>query len=250
MKTALVLAITMMIASVSALAAGPAFDNAAEEAYSDGWQSGDAGGSGWGGAWSLNTSPLPDGNRAGHIVGSSQGNGNADGNIDTSGVSWGLYANGGYIATATRPFSGTLGIGQSVILDMDNGFIDNNSSFGFTLTAFGDSRTTEQFSFYFLGGSNNYFTSTASYQWLTITDTGVPFTSAGLEVAFTLTAAQAYSVAITPQGGATTTLNGSFLIDATNFDHIELYNFNAGSGSLNDGFFNDIRVIPEPGTAV
>ena len=248
MKTIGILISLFLLAAGSALAATVAFDSAADSAYSDGWQSGDNGGTGWGGSWSLNTTFPPDGNKAGHLVATSQNNGFSDGNIDTSGRAWGLYANSGYSATATRPFSGTLGIGQSVLLDMDNGFIDNNATFGFTLTAFGDPMATEQFSFYFLGGSNTYFTSTGQMMFQTTTDTGVGFTSAGLHVAFTLTAAQAYSVAITPNGGATTILNGTFLTAATNFDHIELYNNFAGPTSTNNGFFNRVQVIPEPGT--
>ena len=243
------LAATWLGAAGIAAAAGLAWDHAGEAAYSDGWQTGDAGGSGWGGAWSLNTSVVPpDGNVAGHFVGTSQNNGDGNGNVDVSGSSWGLYANSGYMSYATRPFAGTLGIGQSVILDMDNGYVEAGGQFGFTLTAYGDIGTTERFSFYFLGGSNNYFTGTGQMYWITQTDTGVPFTSAGLQVAFTLTGAQAYSVDITPAGGSTTTLNGSFLVAATNFDHIELFNFNAGSSSANDGFFNSVQVIPEPGT--
>ena len=243
------LAATWLGAAGIAAAAGLAWDHAGEAAYSDGWQTGDAGGSGWGGAWSLNTSVVPpDGNIAGHFVGTSQNNGSGDGNVDVSGSSWGLYANSGYMSYATRPFDGTLGIGQSVILDMDNGYVETGGQFGFTLTAYGEIGSTERFSFYFLGGSNNYFTGTGQMYWITQTDTGVPFTSAGLQVAFTLTGAQAYSVDITPAGGSTTTLNGSFLVAATNFDHIELFNFNAGSSSANDGFFNSVQVIPEPGT--
>ena len=49
-------------------------------------------------------------------------------------------------------------------------------------------------------------------------------------------------------GGATTILNGTFLTAATNFDHIELYNNFAGPTSTNNGFFNRVQVIPEPGT--
>ena len=248
MKTIGMLISLILISAGSARAANVAFDNAANAAYSDGWQSGDNGGTGWGGGWTLNTTFPPDGNKAGHIVATSQNNGFGNGNIDTSGVAWGLYANSGYGATASRPFSGALGIGQSVLLDMDNGFIDNNATFGFTLTAFGDPMATEQFSFLFLGGSNTYITTTGQMMFQTATDTGVGFTSAGLHVAFTLTEAQAYSVAITPNGGATTVLNGTFLVAATNFDHIELYNYNAGATSTNDGFFNSIQVIPEPGT--
>ncbi len=238
-------------AAVGAQAAGYAWDNAAEDVYADGWQSGDAGGSGWGGSWALTTTTPPDGDKAGFLVGTSQNNGAGNGNIDTDGVSWGMYANSTYSASATRDFDGNLSIGQTVSLSLDNGSIDVGGSVGFTLDGHDDPGASDQFTFYFTGGGNNYWTSTGRMYWIVPTDTGVGFTSAGLDVAFTLTAAQAYSVDITPRGGTTTTLNGTFGASA-NFDHVTLYNYTAGSGSGNDAFFNQIQVgqpIPEPTTA-
>ncbi len=243
----------MLMARVGmAQAATPAYDDASQSAYADGWQAGDNGGTGWGGSWNLNTAPPPDGDKAGFIVGTSQNNGFGNGNIDTENLAWGMYANSGYYAQASRSFNGNLSIGQSVILSMDNGFIDTGSSFGFTLTAFGDPGATDQFSFYFTGGGSNYKTSVGRFMSSQETDTGVGFTSAGLEVAFTLTGVSSYSVAITPNGGSTTTLDGNFVRSDVTLDHIEFLNSNAGSGTANTGFFNEIQVtnpIPEPGTA-
>lgn len=250
MKKTLAVFAIVLGAALGAQAAGYAWDNAAEDEYADGWQSGDAGGSGWGGSWALTTTTPPDGDKAGFFVGTSQNNGSGNGNVDTDGVSWGMYANNAYSASATRYFDGNLSIGQTVILSLDNGSIDTGGSVGFTLDGSDDPRASDQFSFYFTGGGNNYWTSTGRYYWIVPTDTGVGFTSAGLDIGFTLTAAQAYSVDITPRGGTTTTLNGTFGSSA-NFDHITLYNYTAGSGSGNDAFFNEIQVgqpIPEPTT--
>lgn len=236
--------ITLLAVPVAAKAdAVAAYDDATDAAYSDGWQTGDNGGSGWGGTWNLfNSSP------AGQFVGTSQDNGFGDGNIDTGGLSLGMFANSSGSANASRAFNGTLGIGQSVIVHMDNGFVDSGSSVGFTLTGFGDPMSTEQLSFFFRGGESNYRISNGQFVFLTEHDTGVGFTSAGLQIVFTLVDADSYALAITPNGGSTTTLNGDFLIPAA-FDHIELHNYNAGSGSANDVFFNSIQVIPEPATA-
>lgn len=230
-------------------AASPANDNAANAAYDDGWQSGDNGGSGWGGGWSLSTASPPDVNKAGQFVGSSQGNGFGDGNIDTAGRSWGEYANSSYIATATRPFSGSLGIGQTFSIDIDNGFIDNGSSVGFTLTGFGDPGATDQFSFFFRGGDSSYKFSVGRFIWYAETDTGVPFTSAGLHLEYTLTGATSFTLAVTPAGGSTTVLNGNMVINSP-LDHVELYNYNAGGNASNDAFFNSLAIIPEPSTAL
>jgi hypothetical protein len=236
--------------AANVFAAGLASDNAADAAYSDGWQSGDNGGTGWGGGWTLYTGMSGAG---GHFVGTSQNNGFKDGNIDTSGRAWGEWANGGGYANAVRPFDGTLSIAQTFVVDVDTGFIDAGSgnSVGFTLTGFGDPGATDQFSFFFRGGESNYKISTGRYMWYNETDTGVGFTSKGVHVEFTLTGATAYSVAITPAGGSTTTLTGS-LINAP-FDHVELYNYNAGSSDpvgLNDAFFNNIAIVPEPTAAM
>jgi hypothetical protein len=241
--------VATMLTTGRAFAASLASDNAADAAYDDGWQSGDNGGTGWGGSWSLNTSSPPDVNKAGHFVGSSQGNGFADGNIDTAGRSWGEYANNNYVASGLRPFSGTLSIGQTFAIDLDNGFIDNGSSVGFTLSSIGDPGSTDQFSFFFRGGESNYKFSVGRFMWYAETDTGVPFTSAGLHVEYTLTGATSFTLAITPNGGSTTVLNGNMIISSP-LTYVEVYNFNAGSGSANDAFFNNIAIIPEPTTAL
>jgi len=235
--------------AANTFAAGLAADNAADSAYNDGWQTGDNGGTGWGGGWSLSTSVPPDVNKAGQFVGSSQGNGFSDGNIDTAGRAWGEYANNTYIATATRPFNGALSIGQTFSIDIDNGFLDSGSSVGFTLTGFGDPGATDQFSFFFQGGSSNYKVSVGRFVWYSETDTGVGFTSKGVHVEFTLTGSTSYSVAITPNGASTTVLTGNMVISSP-IDHVELYNYNAGTGSANDAFFNNIAIVPEPTTAM
>lgn len=247
MKIFLVPVIVLLV-SFQTSASMVASDYASDPAYGDGWQAGDNGGTGWGGAWNISTTFGSDINTAGTLVQTSQDNGFGNGNIDTLGSSLGLYANSSHFIFATRAFDEDLSVGQSVILDMDNGFIDNGSRVGFTITGFGEIETTEQFSFYFVGGDDHYTISNGQLVFTVEQDTGVDFTTAGLRVMFTLTDEESYALAITPNGGSTTTINGDFLIPAE-FDHIELYNSNAGSGSANDVFFNSIQVVPEPATA-
>lgn len=231
--------------AANTFAAGLASDNAADSAYNDGWQTGDNGGTGWGGAWNL----FDQGGNGGYFVGTSQNNGFNDGNIDSDGKAWGLWANGGASAQATRPFNGSLSIGQTFVIDMDNGFLDSGSWVGFTLTGFGDPGSTDQFSFFFQGGASNYKISVGRYVWYSETDTGVGFTSKGVHVEFTLTGSTSYSVAITPNGGSTTVLTGNMVISSP-IDHVELYNTHAGTGSAYDAFFNNIAIVPEPTTAM
>ena len=177
----------MMVVAATARAAS---DNAADLAYSDGWQTGDNGGSGFG-AWTLQTSTAsPAAN--GLFIGSSNGNGFGNGpGIDSGGSAWGLYANNGQQfpggASALRGFS--LGIGQKLSIDMDNGFIDSGRTVALRLLVGGAIR----FELQFVGGNSNYSVVGGGGT----VDTGLPFTDGGLHVEFTLTGVDTYSVGIT-----------------------------------------------------
>src|SRR4051794_16439236 len=87
-------------------AANTGFDNASNSPYEPGntWANGQNGGSGFA-PWVLSTTS---GNGAlnGFFMGSSSGNaGGSSGNINTAGVSWGMYANSGQTAAAVRPLT-------------------------------------------------------------------------------------------------------------------------------------------------
>ena len=251
--------------AATARAANLASDNAAaSSAYADGWQTGDNGGTGLG-AWNLGVS-INDVSRDGHFVGSSQGNGFSDGNIDTSGSAWGLYANGNNgivnaLAVGYRPFTGgALSIGQTLTLKMDNGFIDGSAPgmVGFALVTSdlvaGNAlfsvlpNSSTRFEFLFTGGQSNYQIALGDgVGGFNTTDTGVGFTSAGLTVAFTLTGANSFSVSVNGGPAITGTLGGN-ASDALN--GVAVFNYAAGSGSSNDAFFNSLAIVPEPSTAL
>jgi hypothetical protein len=234
------MSIALFAGTPAATAAGPASDNAAKAAYNDGWQTGDNGGTDWGGGWTL----FETGGNGGYFVGTSQNNGFGDGNIDTGNSTWGIWANGGAAAQATRPFDGTLSIGQSFVIDLDTGFIDSGGSVEFSLSGSGAPWEQDHFSLFFRGGESTYKIATGLYPNSTETDTGVAFTSTGLHVVFTLTGATTYSVALTPAGGSMTVVNGT-LANAF-LDRVSLYNIHAGTGSPYDAFFNNMSIIPEP----
>src|SRR5437879_8433719 len=119
-------------------AANTAFDQASNSPYEPGgtWTNGQNGGFGFG-AWVL--SPSSNTANAGFFMGSSSGNaGGSSGNIDTAGVSWGMFANSGQTASAVRPLTGgSLLVGQKITLSIDNGFLDTGSVEGF-----GDRKST------------------------------------------------------------------------------------------------------------
>ena len=238
-----------------------ASDSAADSAYDSGWFNGSNGGSGFG-PWSLSVS-INDGDRNGFFVGSSANNGTApSGNIDTAGRSWGAYANGSdgvnnALAVAYRPFTGSLSVGQTLTLSMDNGFIDNSYLVGFSLMnadpatpipfgALPNNNTRFQFSF--TGGESNYELKLgAGVDGVTTVDTGTGFTADGLNLSFTLLASDEYSFSVNGGSPITGTLGGT---SGEALNGIALFNYRAGTGASNDAFFNSMAIVPEPGTGL
>ncbi|HEY0550097.1 MAG TPA: hypothetical protein VGF13_10900 [Verrucomicrobiae bacterium] len=234
MKSFFAFVLTAAISGSISHASLIALDNAANSPYSDGWQSGDNGGSGFG-AWSFSGG----GANSGFFRGSSADNGSSpSGNINTSGQSWGLYANNSALAAAVRPFtSGSLSAGQQFLIKMDNGFIESGGTVGFGLQ---NSSSQNRFEFYFVGGGSSYTINIGG----TITSAAIGFTDDGLTLVFTQGSGNAWVLDVTPAGGSTSHFSGT--LAASDISQLRLFNSNAGSGSDHDAFFNDIQVVPEP----
>lgn len=248
--TLVVVSLTALL-SVSARASLTASDNAADSAYSGGGNYNTLNGGTGFSAWSV--LPSVNGGTQGAFIGSSTNNGSgSSGGIDVSGKSFGLYGNTGAGADAFRPFTGgSLSIGQSVIIDMDNGFIDAGGTVGLGLqTLGGGSVSTNRIEFYFAGGASGY---TIDLNGSTV-NSGVGFTADGLRLTFTLTAANTMNLTVGSlngsNGGTNSTFTGLSLggVSGTGIDQIHLFNFNAGGGASKDAFFNSLAVIPEPST--
>ncbi|TAL05939.1 MAG: hypothetical protein EPO07_02735 [Verrucomicrobia bacterium] len=223
------------LVSISTQAAVVASDDASQSAYSDGWQGGDNGGSGWGSSWTLNS--FANGGAAGFFVGSSGGNGG--GNIDTgSSKSWGMYANSGGspLSEAIRSFNGTLSVGQSVSLKMDNGFVNSGGTVGFGLR---NSSGVNRFELFFVGGESFYKYNDGTSS----TATSIGFTRDGIQITFTQNAANGFSVSIV-SGASSASYTGT--MSGSDIDRIRFFNSNSGSGSDHDLFFNSLQLVPEP----
>jgi len=237
-----------------AAAANIASDNAASVAYSSGWTNGANGGSGFN-AWILTNY-----NAAGFFVQSSTNNGagdpGGDGDIDTAGRAWGLFASltpSVGTALATRPFSSELEPGQQFVVDFDNGYLQNSASppgrAGFSLQ---NSYGREKFWFQFTGGD----TTCKIVDGSGLRDTGIPFTSQGLHVVFTMGGigpTSTYTVQISPSGddGPTNlpvTISGNLFSSAFDpvqtIDRVQLFNYAAGNDSTADVFFNSMSIPP------
>jgi hypothetical protein len=233
-------------------AAAPASDQASNSPYVPGntWVNAQNGGSGFVG-WVLTS-----GTSSGFFISTSSGNGGTppSGNIDTAGVSWGMFASNGDTASAVRQFtqggpnnSKQLAVGQSISLAMDNGVVAVGGKVGFSLeTGMGVPR----FQFYYLGGD-----SVDSYK-ININGTqfnlGLPFTDNGFSnITFTLGVSNTWTLSITENGVAGTMnySSASFAsLAASNFDHILCFDVNGGSASNNFAYFNSITIdaVPEP----
>ena len=191
-------------------------------------------GSGWG---SGNQWQLVSGANSGFFIYTSSANGNgSSGNIDTSGKSWGMYANSGDTASAVRALGAGLSVGQTIQLDMDNGWIDSGTVGIGLQNSTGDS----VWEFYFHGGDSYYTINDSAGP----TPTTIGFTADGLRIAFTLTSASTYSVTITTPLGGTTygPFTGSLINPAGGqaITQLRLYNDDAGSFSSHDAYFNSI----------
>ncbi len=227
-----------------------AADNAFQTAYGGGWTNGSNTGFGFG-PWVLtDTAPLnPSLN--GFFLGSSTGNaGDSAPGIDANGYSWGIYANSGNNAAAYRAFAnGSLQVGQSFLINMDNGYISGSSTVGFVLrtgnasSSPSDYNNGARFEFKYIGSD-----SVDSYK---VVDNGgqqnigVPFTGTGLRLKFTLTGTNAYTLAtINNASGATNIFSGTLggTVNGT-VDSLAIYNLNAGTGSDYDAFFNSLQVV-------
>jgi hypothetical protein len=194
-QSAFITSFFVVACAIPVRAAILASDSAADGTYDDGWNLGDNGGFGFF-PWTLNNT----GPNSGHFIFTSTENGdgdsNGDGDIDTAGRAWGMFANSGELAEAFRGFNSPLAAGDTFRVAMDVGFIDSGSVDLMALRTFGGDNRMELL---FIGGQNTFLIN----DFVVGFDTGIPFTDEGLEVAVRITGADTYDVAITELGSGT-----------------------------------------------
>jgi hypothetical protein len=250
---ALVAAAAIITWATPGHASNAASDNAADPAYIGGTIDGQNGGTGFSN-WVQVAQNGPGG--SGSFIGDATQNGNipSGGGINVGGKSWGLYGNGGNTEVLYRDFTGgSLSLGQSFSIGMDNGYIDSGNVAGFILRNGVDTSNKnngQRFEFLFIGGNADYYIATNSTSPLI--DTGVGYTDGGLLLNFTLTGADTFSLSITGlTSGANTTITGALGgTSGSGIDSVALYNQNAGSGNHYDVYFDQMAItVPEPATA-
>lgn len=173
----------------------------------DNWTQGTGVGPGFGG-WYFNHSAT----NAGSFLATNQANMNVG---DSKG--FGLWANGGGIARASRAFITPMKAGDSFQVRFDNNWIETGADVIFEMR---DADANVRFKFYFTGGEQTYRITDAQ----TGRDSGLAYTSSGLNLTLTLTGGNAYSLD-TGSSVITGTLGAGSAIA-----WLEFINNSAGSG--------------------
>lgn len=190
--------------------------------------------------WTENNS-TGDGGQAGRFLGAS-GTG-----MDTNSVSWGQYANSAQTSSSTFNFGGVLGVGNSVEISVSIGYIDNGGTVGFGLQ---NGSSVNRFETYYIGGSTDAWKINDAGGQEDITGVTTTYTSAAwhesnyLTFLFTQGASDTYSVSV----NGTPITNSGLTLAASDIEQIRIFNFNAGSGSDFNQYFNTLTVVPEPST--
>jgi hypothetical protein len=190
-----------------------AIDVASDAAYSGGWNAGNNGGTGFGGWVLYNDSS------AGHF-------------ISTNG--WGLWSSqSNNLSEGVRPFPNPLSAGQTFSVSRRNNWIlEGVGSVGIALR----NGSTTIWEFYFNGGDTTYS--------MTGGNTSIGWTNAPIDIAFTLTSSNTYSVLVTPLAASSMTYTGSFSGVIDNFRAWSYNNGIVGSpdNSNRDYFVNNLKI--------
>lgn len=195
-----------------------ASDNAGN--YSE-WTSGSNQGTGFD-PWQLNVG----GEEAGTFLGASE---------------FGLWSHsGGHGIDAIRPFAAPLAEGQTFSVRMRNGWIwEEGGSVGVALrNAAGDTI----WELYFNGGETYYLTPEG--------ETDIAWTAAGINISFTLTGPNTYSVTINPDGSDGQTITGTISGEIAQFRAWSWNNgTDDGENSNRDFFFNNLSIVDSEAVA-
>jgi len=168
--------------------------------------------------------------------------------MDTSGVSWGLYANSSQTAANIYTFPSTLPVGGYVEIDISLGNIDTGGTVGFGLQ---NSSAVNRFETYYIGGdATNAFKLNSAGGQQNVAGVNTSFASSSYAnanyqtVRFTLGTTNTYTLSF----DGVDVSNAGLTITASDISQIRIFNFNAGSGGAANQFFNNLEAVPEPST--
>ncbi|MFK7910118.1 MAG: PEP-CTERM sorting domain-containing protein [Akkermansiaceae bacterium] len=172
--------------------------------------------------------------------------------MDTSGNSWGFYANSGQTASSYYDLSSALVAGDTVSIQLSLGFINSGGVVGI---GFQNSAGVNRFETYYRGGD-----ATDAFK---INDAGGEENVTGVTTAYSssnwINDSASQTILFTQGAGNTYDLsfNGTSItnlgLNLTNSDisRIRIFNFNAGNGNNFNQYANNLTVtpVPEPSTA-
>jgi hypothetical protein len=160
------------------------------------------------------------------------------------------------VASASRPLSGSLAVGQTISCDIGNAdpiFEAGQPGFGQQWFSIEDTQTnplgeSDIFNFYATASSPNYVYLDGD-GISNLHDSGIPLTLDGLRLAFTLTSQNTYSLTVTSlvNPNIKSTLTG--VVDSLPINQIAFWNSDGGPSLSHALFFNNIAVSPEPTSA-
>ena len=163
------------------------------------------------------------------------------------GTSWGLYANSGQTAANIYNFSTTLPVGGYVQIDVSLGF-NNGGTVGFSLQ---NSTGANRFETYYIGNNpTDAFKLNDATGRENITGPNTTFGNSSWHsqqfqtIRFTLGAANTYTLSF----DGVDVSNAGLTISASDISRIRIFNYNAGTGSGNYQYFNNLQAVPEPST--
>ncbi len=146
--------------------------------------------------------------------------------IDVNSKSWGLWANSSNTASAVRPLSSVMSVGQTINFSIANTTVPAGSSVGFSLY---NSTGATLMEFYFVGGSTYY----------TIHDnsgtpaTTIPYTTSGINIGLVYTSATTYALEVTV-GTSIYNYTGTLITQTPQAPgKIRIYNYNVSGSSIN-----------------
>jgi PKD repeat protein len=191
--------------------------------YNAGWTNGSRGGFGWG-PWAL--SPTINSGSAGFFRATLAD----DANLNTLPVAWGLYANNGNLATATRRLDYPLLPPDRLSLRFENNLVQVG---GYVLFALQNDDTETLFIFLLQGGAGQY----EVYDAQGFRNSGVSVTTTGLNLTMSLAEASGYSLSVASQ-----VITGTLPASASGIRFLVAENSSAGPGSTHNFYLGDVRV--------
>jgi hypothetical protein len=180
------------------------------------------------------------GKHSGFFAGSSTAN-FGDGDIDSAGKAWGIFAHSNETAAAYRRITaGPLGVStQRFSFRFDHGKVKpGGPSVG---VGFQNAASNNLWELFFAGGDAHYIINDGDGG----RNSNIPFTSDGLRIVFRLTSADEYLVEIVV-GSKTNRRTGRLIQQADQSVRlVHFWNYDAGDGAQHDAYFNNLLILAD-----